>query len=259
MTSERDTPSPRELSAFLSSYAGALMGAGATCIRLEKNIGRMARAYGMEAELTVMPRHVYLSLKRKGTECLLTSVAVPPTGISFCVNTALSRLSWEIADRKVSFADAQKQFERIAETKRPDKWLTTLCASLANAAFCRLFGGDLIAMGFVFAATMAGIYIKSVMSEMRLDPRVVVMVCAFVSAVIASGDALFSIGATPLTAVGTSVLYLVPGVPFLNSFSDFIYRHYLCAFSRLTDAVVLTGCLSAGLCAAMFLMRIGMF
>ncbi|MDE6344424.1 MAG: threonine/serine exporter family protein, partial [Muribaculaceae bacterium] len=63
----------------------------------------------------------------------------------------------------------------------------------------------------------------------------------------------------PSIALGTSVLYLVPGIPFLNSFSDMIYRHYFCAFCRFTDAVVLTCCLSIGLCAGMMLMNVGMF
>ena len=85
------------------------------------------------------------------------------------------------------------------------------------------------------------------------------LLCAFGSAVIGATGALFGLGATPYTALGTSVLYLVPGIPFLNSFSDLIYRHYLCALSRFMDAVVLTCCLSAGLCAAMLLMRTGMF
>lgn len=38
-----------------------------------------------------------------------------------------------------------------------------------------------------------------------------------------------------------------------------IYRHYLCALSRFMDAVIMTACLSIGLCAALLLMRMGMF
>ena len=60
-------------------------------------------------------------------------------------------------------------------------------------------------------------------------------------------------------ALGTSILYLVPGIPFLNSFSDMICRHYVCALGRFMDAVILTCCLSAGLCAGMALMDAGMF
>ena len=50
--------------------------------------------------------------------------------------------------------------------------------------------------------------------------------------------------------MATSVLYLIPGVPYINSASDLIDGHYLCSFSRFVDACVLTACLSIGLCAA---------
>ncbi len=38
-----------------------------------------------------------------------------------------------------------------------------------------------------------------------------------------------------------------------------LYRYYICSMSRFFDAVVITGCLSIGLCAAMFMMNAGMF
>ncbi|MDE6071496.1 MAG: threonine/serine exporter family protein, partial [Muribaculaceae bacterium] len=93
----------------------------------------------------------------------------------------------------------------------------------------------------------------------HVDFRVVVLACSFVSALVASAAVSLPLTLTPGVAVGTSVLYLVPGIPFLNSFSDLLYRHYICSFSRFTDALVLTCCLSIGICAGMFLMHLNMF
>ena len=84
--------------------------------------------------------------------------------------------------------------------------------------------------------------------------RPVFIICAFISTVITTGAHLFGWGATPEIAVATSVLYLIPGVPFINSASDLIDRHYLCSLSRLMDACVLTACLSIGMCAGLSLM-----
>ncbi len=97
------------------------------------------------------------------------------------------------------------------------------------------------------------------MLSRKTDTRIVFIICAFVSSVLACADSLFSIGKTPQVAVATSVLYLVPGIPLLNSFSDMIDRHYICFFSRMTDALILICCLSIGLCAGMWIMNIGMF
>ena len=97
------------------------------------------------------------------------------------------------------------------------------------------------------------------MTGRGVDLRVAVLASAFVSSVLGATALLFGLGNTPAIAMGTSVLYLVPGIPFLNSFSDLVYRHYICSMSRFADAMVLTACLSAGLCAGMALMGVGMF
>lgn len=245
---------------FLVNYGANLMASGATCIRLDKNVRRIAAAYGMDVEMTVMPRHIHLTVIDKNTGEVITSISkVPDTGISFAQNTELSRLSWEIADRKMGYADAVRRYEGIKAGEGLSAWSLLLLVSLANASFCRLFGGDIAAMIVVGVATLAGYYMKMLLLSHKVDVRLVFMVCSFVSSVIGATDMLFSIGSTPDVALGTSVLYLVPGIPFLNSFSDMLYRHYLCAFARFADALILTCSLSVGLCAGMWLMKASIF
>lgn len=258
MTSER--PSNRNLCRFLADYSGALLGAGATCIRLTKNVNRMAERFGRRVEITIMPRHVHLSVLDTSDDELVTMIAPVTNGaISFNINTMLSQLSWDVHDRKLSLARAEEEFHRIVSSDNQRPWVVLLLASVANAAFCRLFGGDFAAMAIVFIATMAGYYLKQVLLKRHVDLRVTVTACAFVSSVLGASGILFSIGATPSVALGTSVLYLVPGIPFLNSFSDMLYNHYICAISRFIHATVLTCCLSGGLCLGMWLMNVGMF
>ncbi len=259
-TSETASESSREIAMFLATYCARLLACGATCMRLEKNASRIAAVYGKDIEVTTMPRHVQISLWDAGhANCTIAIEPVGAPAISFDINTRLSRLSWDIADGKTNFAGARRRFDAIIHSPSGAVRPLILLVVLANAAFCRLFGGDPVAMGIVAVATFAGFYLKQVLTAARIDSRVVVAACAFVSAVLGATDSLFAIGTTPAVALGTSVLYLVPGIPLINSFSDAIYRHYLCALSRFTDAVVTTCCLSAGLCAAMLLMGTGMF
>lgn len=255
-----EKPTINDLSLFLSRYSAWLLGSGATSIRLEKNVCRIANAYGKEAELFIMPRHIHLSIWERGKTDVTTSIAaVNHTAISFNLNTELSKLSWEIADKKLDFTEVQDLFEHYIHSDCQNKWLVLMLVAFANAAFCRLFGGDLQAMLVVGIATLAGYYLKILMLEKGTDLRLMAIVCSFVSSILGASCQLFGFGATPDIAIGTSVLYLVPGIPFINSFSDLLYRHYLCALSRFTDAVVLTCCLSLGLCAGMMLMNAGMF
>lgn len=245
---------------FLSEYSAWLLGCGATCIRLERNVNRMAAALGCGVVMTILPRHIHLTVckpdRSDSYTCIANTMAVP---ISFDINTRLSQLSWALADGKIDFDEARRRFAEVIRTPAENKNLVLLLASLANGAFCRLFGGDWPAVAVVVIATMAGLYIKHLLCGRKVDLRVVFIICAFVSSVIGASASLFGLGTTPEIAVGTSVLYLVPGIPFLNSFSDLLAVHYICAFSRMTHAVILTCCLSIGLCGGLMLMDIGMF
>lgn len=253
-------PSVKEAGLFLSEYASWMLGSGATCIRIEKNVSRMAAAFGMDVEISILPRHIHIAVReRLGDSCHIAVAAVKHVPVSYDIITGLSRLSWEVADGEKDFASARRDFEKTVAAGSMNPLLLLLLVCLANASFCRLFGGDVVAMIIVAVATLAGFRLKCILTQRKIDIRITVFLCALVSSVLGSTDLLFSMGTTPAVALGTSVLYLVPGIPFLNSFSDLVCRYYICAFSRFTDAVITTACLSAGLCTGMMLMNNGMF
>ena len=114
-------------------------------------------------------------------------------------------------------------------------------------------------MGIVFVATLIGFRIRQMMLEDKIDIRLAFVCASFVSSVIASAGYVFGWGTTPEIALGTSVLYLVPGVPYLNSMSDLLDGHYVSFLSRFLDATVLTVCLSAGLCGGFLVMNLRWF
>lgn len=259
-TSDCEKPTAKNICVFLADYAARLLASGATCIRLDKNVQRIAGIYNMDAVMTVMPRHIHLTVIDECSGEILTSMAsVPDTGISFEINTELSRLSWAMADRRVDFREAVERYNAVVDGNKQNKWLVILLVSLANASFCRLFGGDAVAMAIVGIATLVGYYMKLTLLSNKVDVRLVFIICSFISSVIGATDLLFTLGTTPEIAIGTSVLYLVPGIPFLNSFSDLLYRRYLCAFARFADAVVLTCSLSIGFFIGISLMNVSIF
>ena len=157
MISDAAAPSPEELGRFLSQYGAWLLGSGSTCIRVEKNINRMAHAFGMAAEITIMPRHLQIAVSRRGSDELATHLsAVRQTPTSFNIITRLSELSWAVADGRIDFATAKQQFNQIISSDRQNKAAVLLMVALANASFCRLFGGDAAAMAIVGIATLCG-------------------------------------------------------------------------------------------------------
>lgn len=258
--SNRNEETVKDTGLFLSDYAAQLLGCGATCARAEKNTQRISKAFNIDMEIAIMPSHIHLSVSNKEhTETFNIIKRIPKSAISFNINTLLSKLSWNIADGKVGFQAAKHSFNNIINSPPENQRLVLLLASLANASFCRLFGGDSISMLIVFIATLVGYRVKQIMLEDKMDIRLVFFCSAFFSSVIAACGHLFSLGETPEIALGTSVLYLIPGIPYINSISDMLDKHYICSFSRFMDAAILTACLSAGMCGGLLLMDLSWF
>lgn len=249
-----------EVCEFLSEYAVLLFGSGATCVRMERNIIRMAEAAGMRIAFAVMPRHIHLTVfddKNHDTATSISSIQELP--VNFNKIALLSKLSWQFADHQITFQECRERFKKIEKISCLDYRKVLFLISLANASFCRLFGGDLWGMTIVFCVTMIGFFLKYFMTQYKIDFRLTVTICSFVSATLAALGTIMLPGTTPGVAVGTSVLYLVPGIPFINSFCDMIDRHYICAFGRLMNAIVILACLSLGLCCGMYITKMGMF
>lgn len=249
-----------EASGFIAEYAAWLYGCGATCDRIKKNVDRIVNKWNLESELLIMPGSIHLNVFDPTTnQSNVVIRRTPHTGISFYKNTHLSRLSWRIADGRMELSKARKVLQEIEKAPFTNKWAVLILTSFANLSFCRLFGGDLIAMIIVFVATFVGFRLKQILLEDGMNVKMVFLLCAFFSSVIGTSGHIFNLGEKPEVALGTCVLYLIPGIPYINSISDLLTGQYLVAFNRFMDSMVLTFCLSVGLSVGILLMNLQLF
>ena len=247
---------------FFADYAANLLACGATSMRTQRNVARMAAKWNVSAQIIILPNTVDMCVwDADGEHSYKQTVSVPHKPISFAINTKLSNLSWLVVENSLPyFDDARKAYQKIIDTTRPvNKWLVIILVMFANASFCRLFGGDFQSMGIVALATLVGYYLKIIMLDAHADMRIVFICCSFVSAVIGTAGYVFGIGSTPELALGASVLYLIPGIPYINSVSDMIDNHHLCAFARFVNSVILTVCIAIGLTGGFLIMNIRLF
>ncbi len=249
-----------EVCRFFTEYAAVMLGCGATCQRIEKNLRRMAKAENLVVDMLILPAHVRVTVGPAAEkECAELTLPVRKMAINYNYNTLLSKLSWKVAEGRVKLRHAPAVMERILAEPPFNKWKVMAGVVVANASFCRLFGGDWIATCFVVLATLAGYSLKNVMVGRKADPKVMFICCAFVAAIIGASAYYIAPAHTPDVALGTSVLFLIPGIPYINSVSDMMAGHYLCAFSRFMNALILTACIALGLTAAFLIMNIQIF
>lgn len=242
-------------SEFFALYASYMLGCGATCIRIGKNLRRMANAAGFKVDMIMLSHHVtVICTDEESGAYFQHSRRLMPTGISFEINTRLSELSWKVAERKLNLEEAQILFHRIVKHKPMSSGRILLLVMIANASFCHLFGGDAGAMLIVGIATLIGYSGKIWMTDHHWDSKIVWLVCSFLSALCAAGLTYIpNLTDTPDWATAASVLYLIPGIPYINSVSDFIDGHYLSAIGRLCNALALTVCIAIGLTIGLIL------
>ena len=258
----------KNIAKFFCDYASTLLSSGATTMRIQRKVKQMAEAWDIEVIFTIMPANVLFTLWDKNREHSYTCISpLAHAGINFDTITRLSRLSDQVFTEDVSLDEANAQLQEIKKIPRLSNWIVLLLAAAANAAFCRLFKGDWPAIWIVFVATLCGFFVKQRLQAWKIDYRAVTVVSGVVAAVASCiglvdfshyGFENFTLTETPVIALSTSVLYLVPGVPFCNFVNDLIYGHYLSAWSRFVHAMMITVSLSLGLVIALLLFDIRM-
>ncbi len=242
---------------FIARYAALLLEGGTSTDLTMEVLERLAAAYGFSMEASFFPMHVLVSVTDKtNANTFSINQKIESSGLNFARNTRLADLSITIAEKKLSLNEATTRMEMVVAKKRLPIWIVTLLASAANASFCRLFGGDWVAMAVILVATGYGFTLKHLLTKYaKTDLRVATVAAACLSSVIASACYIFHWGKTPDIALATSVLYLIPGIPYVNAIGDMLSGHHICSVSRFFNAAILTVCLSVGLCCGLLIMQ----
>lgn len=257
MSKEETLKYQGDLCSFLCDYTCELIGAGASGLRASKNVSRMAETFGCTCSIDLSKTTISLQLISPEKKlCAFRSKLIAHNIINFSKIRKLSSLSWDIADHIIDFDEAYTRFEKIIKEKSLNPNIVRLLTCCANASFCELFGGDAISMGVVFIATYIGFHLKQILLSHKVNVYVTFTISAFVAAMISAVVYIFNLGNTPNIAFGTSVLYLVPGIPYLNSVCDLFSGHLKLGLERIIDAVLLTASLSLGFCSAGVILKI---
>lgn len=246
----------RDFSNLLLDYASTLMGVGVHTSRAVRNVTRIADAFGYVVDMTIFQKNITMTVQDKDDDCIRrTSVRKIRHGaVNFETISQLSRLSWKAYDHHIPFAELKLEYDRIVSKPRIPDFGVLVLVSLANASFCRLFGGDTAAMGLVFAATFIGFFIRQTLMARGMNHMAIFFLVAFAASMVASLGIWLHLGNTPQIALASSVLFLIPGVHLINSIVDIIDGHVLIGISRAVNAAILIVCIALGLSATLLIL-----
>ena len=221
-------------------------------------VKRFAKAYGFDVYLMMQTKSVILTLTYSQDHHIQHTAIrhIPSLALNFYFQNMLSRLSWHVHDNPMALDELEAKYREIIAVGRYPYFFVLTAAALANMGFCRLFGGDLYAIFFVFAGTALAFYSRTILHKFEINHLIVIVLTAFISSFTAGCTVLFSLGSTPSLALATSVLFLIPGVPLINSLIEILEGHVLNGIEKLMNSCTIIVCIALGLLLTLVILGI---
>ena len=240
---------------LISEIAVLLMQSGANTKRVIDNINRFAVTLGLKSFALISHKSIIITLKTldQPQQSYTNVTQIPSYNINFNTIAEVSRLSWIVYEEQWKCMDIQKEIDRIKNQKLYSFTLVSLFVSLAGASFAKLFGGDYRSMLISFVATLMGMFVARQAQKHLLNPYLKTYLAALTASLIASYGIYLHFGDKPHIALATSVLFLVPGVPLINSFNDLYNNHILNGSVRFIGGFMTVLFIGLGLITAMIL------
>jgi len=127
---------------------------------------------------------------------------------------------------------------------------------LAGAAFCRIFGGGYVEMAVAFIATVVGLFVRQEAMRVKFNPYLCVYFASLTASFIAGMAEFYQIGTQPDKAFATSVLFLVPGVPLINSVTDLLEGNIQNGIIRGINGLIIAFSIAMGLFSVRMILHI---
>lgn len=247
----------RQTADLLLRIASLLMVSGANTNRINLSLTRFASAINCHAYTMVTHQSLILTVSNMETSETYTRVKkIPQYHINFLVISAISKASWSALNENWSMCKIEKEFNIIKSNTRYPRFLVLLMVSLAGAGFCNIFKGDYLNMGVAFVSTFIGLLILQSTLKARINRYIATFLASFIASCIASIGVIYSFGSHPQAALATSILFLVPGVPLINSFNDLLDNNILNGIVRFAYGALIVLSMALGLFIAMLLFRL---
>lgn len=238
-----------------------LLSSGAHCGRINRNVQRFADTWHFKTDLFLSFTGVSVTVvDMNNPENKSTSNRQATThGVHYGILTEISLLSWKAYEEKMSIDEVEKLLSDIHYTPRHNRWTIRLGIGFACAALCILAGGDWINGSIAFVAATAGLIVRQQVMAWKFNAMIAILLSAFVTSMISGMDMLYHIGQSPERTIATSVLFLIPGVPLINSVIDLFEGYIPTALARGMFGGFVLLCIAVGMSLSIALIGVNNF
>jgi uncharacterized membrane protein YjjP (DUF1212 family) len=234
---------------ILLEIGALLMSSGANSNRIRVTLERIANGLGYGTELLITHRALMLTIIEKDQQHFFSRLKrTSPHGVNFRVVSGISHLSWNVLEQQDwTVVRITEEVNRLKSLPHYPRLVILGLVGLAGTAFCRIFGGGYVEMAVAFVATVIGLFVRQEAIRLNFNPYLCVYFGAFTASFVAALAEIYNIGAQPDKAFATSVLFLVPGVPLINSVTDLLDGNLQNGIIRAVNGLMIAFSIAMGL------------
>jgi len=242
---------------ILLEIGAQLMSSGASTNRTRVTLERLARGLGYGIELLITQRALMLTIIEKDQQHLFSRLKrISPHGVNFRIVSGISHLSWNVMEQEWTLTQISEELQRLKSLPHYPRLVVLGLVGLAGSAFCNIFGGGSTEMSVAFIATVIGLFVRQEATKKKFNPYLCVFFAAFTASMIAGLAEYYHIGLQPDKAFATSVLFLVPGIPLINSVTDLLDGNIQNGMVRAMSGLLIAFSIAIGLFAVKMILNL---
>lgn len=246
-----------------------LMESSADTSRIKRNMDRVAAFLGLpEQNLHIFIDYYMLQVNLSDEEHSFSKMQrCDKYGINMEAIQEISKLSWRAVREDYSLDRYSEELESIANKKRNySDWFVAVGAGFACGGFCIQFGCDWPAFFYAAIAAILGNRFRMYLNHLGSNIYLNIAIAALFSTLIAWATRFISTpevmafipqclhpifySSTPWHPMLACALFIVPGVPLINSVSDLLDNKIETGLVRATNTLLMILSMSFGIALA---------
>ena len=248
------TVEPKVFGSSLLELAIMLLRAGASGRRIRNTVSQLTLAYQFSHYIDLGSKSISITLlNNQGHSVFNGTRSTQSYGVDFKIISAIHRLTTAASSKSWSIEEIKKEIQRLQKIPGYSRISILLAVSIGGAAFCYSLGGHLGEMAVTFGATFCGLFVKQELQKRSINAYVVTYISALTAAVFTGVFYVAQMGIRLENAYATCALFLIPGVPLINSVIDLMDGNILYGIERGVNAMMHVFAIAIGLSTALFI------
>lgn len=228
---------------------------GANANQIVRDMRRAAAYMGIPKEylhIHIAYSNILINIHGE-SECITSFRKVQYMGANMEVISAISVLTWTALRKVYTLDEFSQKLEEIAKKDPPYSDATSaIFAGFACGAFPILFGGSITSAWMTTFCALLGFIVLLILRRFQINGYIGIACAGAVSSGVAFLSGCIFDSADVIYTMIACTLFMVPGIPLINTVDDLLNNHILAGISRAVHTLLIVGSMTVGISMAQY-------